>query len=154
QEEVARIAYYSSRALRFHRQSEPLHPQKVGEIVKGLLRMLKHRHPDVNVITDFRESRVLEASRDGIEQLIGIILWNAFDAVATGGSVKVRVVERRVNGERGIRVMVEDNENEMSGEVKARLFEPFFSTKQATGMGLGLWIASGIVEDLRGRIRI
>jgi len=82
-------------------------------------------------------------------------LGNAFDAVATGGSVKVRVVERgRGNGKSGIRVLVGDTGKGMSAEVKARLFEPFFSTKHMTGLGLGLWIACGVVKDLQGRIKI
>jgi signal transduction histidine kinase len=107
------------------------------------------------VITDFSESRLLEASKNDLEQLFGIILANAFDAVATGGRVRVRVAERaHASGESGIRVMVCDTGKGMSAEVKARLFEPFFSTKHMTGLGLGLWIASGIVQDLQGRIRI
>jgi len=42
----------------------------------------------------------------------------------------------------------------MSAEVRAHLFEPFFSTKDRTGVGLGLWIASAIVEQHHGRIKI
>jgi PAS domain S-box-containing protein len=155
QEEVARIIHYSSKTLRFRRKTSPIHPQNVREMIQSLLNMLKLRHGIVKVITDFRESRLLEASKDDLEQLLEIILGNAFEAVATGGSVKVRVVERAgVNGESGIRVLVCDTGKGMSAEVKAHLFEPFFSTKPMTGVGLGLWIASGIVQDLQGRIRI
>jgi PAS domain S-box-containing protein len=155
QEEIARITSYASRTLRFRRNSNPPAPQKVREIVTALLKMLNHRHPNVEVITDFRESTVLESSRDDVEQVLSIILVNAFDAVASGGTVKVRVVERgRVIGKPGIRVMVADNGKGMSAEVKAHLFEPLFSTKPMTGLGLGLWIASGILRDLQGRIKI
>jgi len=155
QEEITRITHYSRRILRFRRKSGPHHPQKVSEIVGALLNMLKHRHPNVKVITDFRENGQLESSRDDLEQLFSIILMNAFDAVATGGTVKVRIVERAgVNGEPGLRVLVGDTGKGMNAEVKAHLFEPFFSTKPMTGLGLGLWIASRIVEDLEGRIRI
>jgi len=154
QEEVTRITYYSTRILRLRRNASPLHTQKMREIIEALLTMLEHRYPNVKVQTDFRENGHLEASREDVEQLFGIILANAFEAVATGGIVKVRVVERVVTGRRGVRVMVGDNGKGMSAEVKARLFEPFFSTKTMTGLGLGLWIASKIVQDTQGRIKI
>ena len=41
----------------------------------------------------------------------------------------------------------------MSAEVKARLFEPYFSTK-AQGTGLGLAIASQVIADHRAFIRV
>lgn len=156
QEEIARITYYATKTLRFRRKSSPVGLQKVSEIAGGLLDMLTLRYPNVKVIRDFRDSRQLESSKNDLEQLLGIILGNAFDAMAMGGSgvVKVRVVERVVNGASGIRVMVGDSGEGMSAEVKARIFEPFFSTKHMTGLGLGLWIASGIAQDLQGRIRI
>ena len=155
QEEIERITHYSSSTLRFRRQSGLLSPEKVSEIVGALLNLLKYRYPTVNVITDFRDRNPLETSRDDLEQLLSIVLQNAFDAVVSGGTVKVRVVERTlVSSGSGIRVMVVESGKGMSAEVKARLFEPFFSTKHMTGLGLGLWIASGIVKDLLGRIRI
>jgi signal transduction histidine kinase len=33
------------------------------------------------------------------------------------------------------------------------LFEPFFSTKEAKGSGLGLWISRGIIKKYEGSIR-
>jgi signal transduction histidine kinase len=38
--------------------------------------------------------------------------------------------------------------------VMARLFEPFLSTKEATGTGLGLWVSEGIVKKHQGLIRV
>ena len=34
-----------------------------------------------------------------------------------------------------------------------KLFEPFFSTKEAKGTGLGLWISKGIIQKYEGTIR-
>src|SRR5262249_30264645 len=77
QEEIARITHYSSRTIRFRRMSSPIHPQKVREIVGALLNILKRRYSNVKVITDFRESSLLESPRDDLEQLLSIILGNA-----------------------------------------------------------------------------
>jgi signal transduction histidine kinase len=37
--------------------------------------------------------------------------------------------------------------------MKAHLYEPFQTTKEMTGTGLGLWVSKGIVEKHGGRIR-
>jgi signal transduction histidine kinase len=41
----------------------------------------------------------------------------------------------------------------MSPSVQARLFEPFYTTKDLNGTGLGLWISAGIVSRHHGRLR-
>jgi two-component system NtrC family sensor kinase len=50
---------------------------------------------------------------------------------------------------------IRDNGIGMSPEVRRRLFEPFFSTKDvAHGTGLGLAIAHGIIRRHHGRILV
>ena len=50
-------------------------------------------------------------------------------------------------------VEVEDDGVGMAADVVERMFEPFYTTKQpGEGVGLGLAISSGIVNDLGGRL--
>jgi signal transduction histidine kinase len=156
QEELARITHYSTNILRFRQRSTPLKPQNVSAIMRRVLEIQERRHPNVEVIRDFRDSMPLEGSEDDLEQLFGILLGNAFDAVAAGGLIKVRIAERTnaKTREPGDDILVADTGKGMSAEVKRHLFEPFFSTKDWTGMGLGLWIADGIVDQHHGRIKI
>ncbi len=57
-------------------------------------------------------------------------------------------------GQPGIRLTVADTGHGMSTHVAARIFEPFYTTKEMNGTGLGLWISSGIVERHHGRLRV
>jgi len=156
QEELARITHYSTNILRFRQRSTPLKPQKVSAIMRRVLETQGRRHPNVEVMRDFRDSVPLEGSEDDLEQLFGILVGNAFDAVAAGGLIKVRIAERTnvKTGERGDDILVADTGKGMNAEVQSHLFQPFFSTKDWTGMGLGLWIASSIVDQHAGRIKI
>jgi CheY-like chemotaxis protein len=54
---------------------------------------------------------------------------------------------------RYVTLEVHDNGGGMDEETKARIFDPFFSTKQ-TGHGLGLAAVSGIIRGHKGGIRV
>jgi signal transduction histidine kinase len=55
-------------------------------------------------------------------------------------------------GRRGLRITIADTGHGMSPTVRQRLFEPFYTTKDLNGTGLGLWISSGIVKRHHGRL--
>ena len=52
-----------------------------------------------------------------------------------------------------VMISVTDHGCGMNCETKARIFEPFFSTK-GKGTGMGLSIAYGIVQGLAGHIQV
>jgi signal transduction histidine kinase len=49
---------------------------------------------------------------------------------------------------------VADTGSGIDAETRARMFEPFFSTKGFAGTGLGLWISAEIVQRHQGRLRV
>ncbi len=57
-------------------------------------------------------------------------------------------------GVRGVRITIADTGHGMTPEVRARIYEPFFTTKDLNGTGLGLWISSGIVTRHKGRLTL
>ncbi len=95
--------------------------------------------------------------RGHLEQVLLNLALNARDAMPAGGRLEVaarNVAPRDGEGER-VQLAVRDTGTGMSEEVKAHLFEPFFSTKPTSkGTGLGLATVYGLVTQGGGRIQV
>jgi signal transduction histidine kinase len=77
------------------------------------------------------------------------LLLNALQAMPKGGSLTVRL---HVSGGSLLTSIADEGEG-IPSDVRANLFEPFFSTK-AGGTGLGLSISQRIIEGHNGRLRL
>ncbi|HEX6974373.1 MAG TPA: ATP-binding protein, partial [Vicinamibacterales bacterium] len=100
------------------------------------------------------------------EQVIVNLVFNARDALPSGGTIHVDVASVRLNGADGpgdvplpageyVRVRVSDNGTGMAPEVQAHLFEPFFTTKEVgQGTGLGLAFVHGIARQAGGFVSV
>jgi signal transduction histidine kinase len=96
----------------------------------------------------------LEADRGGIEQVIVDLALNARDAMPAGGEVRVATANVVLDGVAYVLLEVSDAGVGMSDEVKERMFEPYFTTKDVgKGTGLGLSRVYGTVTQSGGRIR-
>ena len=86
-----------------------------------------------------------------VRQVLDNLLSNALDALGGGGLVRVSTV---LDGER-VRVEVEDTGPGIAPETLARVFDPFFSTKDpGRGAGLGLAISLTLAEALGGALTV
>jgi signal transduction histidine kinase len=97
-----------------------------------------------------------------LEQVVINLLMNARDALAGGGRVTVETssVVGVDNGSRGgatpaVRLRVTDSGCGMDVATRSRVFEPYFTTKDAgKGTGLGLSTVFGIVTQHGGQIEV
>jgi len=86
-----------------------------------------------------------------LQQVVLNLLTNAIDASPPGGAIAVTT--RQEDGE--IEVAIRDGGPGIPPDHLKRIFEPFFSTKPpGKGTGLGLFIATQIVRDHRGRLEV
>jgi len=86
-----------------------------------------------------------------IKRALVNLLDNALSAVGLSGEIGILLAQDPEN--RKVRLTVEDSGKGVTAEEKARIFEPYFSTKK-TGTGLGLSIVSTIITDHAGTIRV
>ena len=54
----------------------------------------------------------------------------------------------------GVRITILDTGSGIESRHRKNLFQPFFTTKEDIGTGLGLWITRSIVEKHGGSIRL
>jgi two-component system C4-dicarboxylate transport sensor histidine kinase DctB len=123
----------------------------VRDSVSSALSMMEPqlRRGDVEISASVpRDPVIVLADRIRLEQVLVNLLRNALDATkaTTDAEVKILVTV-------GDAVMVTVRDNGAGIEDLESLFEPFYTTKApGDGVGLGLAISSGIVNDLGGRL--
>jgi two-component system cell cycle sensor histidine kinase/response regulator CckA len=118
---------------------------------------------DLKIVSG-RDLWLVKADRTQFEQVVINLAVNARDAMPNGGRLTVRtrnIFERealRLQGQgvapgEYVMIEVEDTGHGMTPEVMAKIFEPFFSTKEVgKGTGLGLSTVYGIVKQTGGYI--
>jgi signal transduction histidine kinase len=91
-----------------------------------------------------------------LRQVFSNLLVNSLDAMGEEGIIKLRVSKSTcVNrGQPRIRVTVADDGKGIDAATLPRIFEPLFTTKEATGSGLGLWVSKQLIEKHGGAIRV
>ena len=157
--EAKRIAEIAQQTLRFYRQSTLPIRANLGDLINSVLDLYKSRMLtlNINVERQYDSEAFLFCFEGEIRQVIANLIGNAVDAVHKGGRLIVRArPSRRWNdsGAPGIRLTVADTGSGMSPEVKKRIFEAFYTTKEATGTGLGLWVSHEIILKHQGHVHV
>ncbi|MCB9566544.1 MAG: PAS domain-containing protein [Myxococcales bacterium] len=111
------------------------------------------RMHNVRIVRSYPTAPVMvEADTDQLEQVLLNLLSNAVDAMPRGGTVTIAI---NAEGEGGARLAVSDQGHGIPAEIQARIFDPFFSTKEiGKGTGLGLAISYGIIKEHGGDILV
>lgn len=156
QDELARVTEITLQTLRFHRQLSKPAQVDLADLLRTVMslytgRLLVRR---LSVEIKLLESPTVLCLEGEIRQVVNNLLRNALDAMGEGGRLLVRTHPQTnwMTGEKGVRVTVADTGEGIAPEMRDHLFEPFQTTKDLTGTGLGLWVSKGIVEKHGGHI--
>lgn len=147
-DEVARISNIVGEFTRFARLPAPQPaPFNAEEAVRGVVSL----HAAAGAPIDFEAEPCpeLNADRDQLVQVVTNLVQNAQQALA--GQANGRVTVRLGREQDKLVLSVSDNGPGIAPEMRARLFEPYATTK-AEGTGLGLAIVQRIVVEHGGEI--
>ena len=161
QTELARVTEITLQTLRFHRQQSKATAVDVAELSRAVMALYTGRLLVRSVTLEWKIQPALKvwALEGEIRQVLNNLVRNALDAMSGGGKLSIRVhPQRDLSGgdavpRDGVRLTIADTGEGISPRIADRLFEPFQTTKESTGTGLGLWVSRGIVEKHGGRIR-
>jgi len=90
---------------------------------------------------------MIQGDSDQLKQVFLNILYNAIEAIADKGEIRI---DSRVS-RREAEITIADNGPGISWEVQEKIFDPFFTTK-GDGTGLGLAISKNIIRDHGGSL--
>lgn len=109
----------------------------------------KFKNHEINLEINPCPQVVLKLNRPDISQVLLNILNNSFEAFAKlNQSSKILVISFSDAGEK-INIAIENNGPKIPNEIKNKIFNPFFTTKEiGAGPGLGLSISKGILNSM------
>ena len=158
EQELGRVAHITKQALGFFREVGSPIDLDLGEVFDSVLDIYEPRlrNKDIEVRRRYRSSTQIYAIDEEIRQVASNILANSLDALSQGGKLQVRLFgPQALRGPRRmVRITIADDGNGIAKKNLKQICEPFFTTKQSVGTGLGLWMTSELVKKHEGRMRV
>jgi len=135
----------------------PLHEMSVDRLISGSIRRAKEDSSwdyEVSTQNDLGEMRVstnIEAFEDALSKLI-INAWESYESSDSGDNRPVSLEASEVGSELVIKIV--DEGKGIDQEVEENMFEPFISTKNTVGVGMGLTVARHALRTLGGELTL
>jgi signal transduction histidine kinase len=130
----------------------------LNSVIRDTLTLLDHQFKTSSVRLDVAllpELPRIVGNAGKLQQVFLNLFLNAKDAMTSGGSLRVATA---LNGR--VAVLITDTGSGIAPEHMQRIYDPFFTTKNAPpegqrrGTGLGLAVTYGIIQEHSGRIQV
>ena len=164
-QQAERITKIIQQLLGFVRKKRP---EQKGLNIKTLLEttldFLDHQiqKQGVKVVKDLKDNLpIVTGDSDQLQQVFLNLILNAIQSMPQGGELRIGASSKWISKE-GIEdgqqeyvvLSVVDTGMGIEKEVVENIFNPFFTTKEDKGTGLGLTVSQGIVQDHEGWIEV
>ena len=161
EDQLRGLSRIATKMLKFHRDSNKPAEFKLGTVLREISDFYRPQADHQRIVIDQRldtEGGIL-GFRSETVQVVTNLLLNALDATPAGGRVIVHLYTAppwlcRIHDKSGYCLSIADTGSGIAQQDRARIFQPFFTTKGEKGTGLGLWVSLGIVNRIGGSIRV
>jgi PAS domain S-box-containing protein len=163
-EGLTRITLFSSRMLDYVREWDPVVERvDLSHLVTCVYEVNRQRAREKGIVFRVESAqRLPKALCDPrlLQSVLMDLLSNAFDACEWkdySEPERPEVVIRVGCGgddEDRMEIVVEDNGEGISGDIQKHIFTPFFTTRKTRGTGVGLTLASRIIQSHGGAIEV
>jgi two-component system NtrC family sensor kinase len=151
-DELLRMHELAEQMLDLHRPRDTsVQRADAASIAREVVSLVGVGAPDtLHIELDTGPDGVARIAPDALKQLLLNVVQNAREAVRDEGRIDVRVD----NGGDDIVIDVTDSGPGIPSDVLPHVFDPFFTTKGGVrGVGLGLFVAEGIVRGVGGHMK-
>lgn len=109
----------------------------------------------IEIIKEYGKIPMVECYPGKINQVFLNILVNAIQAIKEEGQIFIKTRQIKKKDQKYVLISIKDTGTGMTDDVKRKIFEPFYTTKETgEGTGLGLSISLSIIENHHGRIEV
>ncbi|HZU29611.1 MAG TPA: ATP-binding protein [Candidatus Angelobacter sp.] len=153
--ELGRVAKITKQVLSFHRDTKTPVQLEFHDLVQSVLSLYAIQIEGKRIAVDYRRTSLpaIYGFPGELRQVLANLIGNAIDATPVDGKISLRVRASQHNGVPGIIFTVYARGAGIPPQIRKRILEPFFTTKELKGTGLGLWLAKSIVLKHHGNLR-
>jgi two-component system NtrC family sensor kinase len=153
--EIIRLSDLLRKMLSFSKpDQEERHPVDINPVLDEILLLHEKqlKENDINIAATYaKELGLINASKNQLRQVFLNMVANARDAMPNGGTLSVATSGDNDN----VYVEITDTGTGIREELLDKIFDSFFTTKgEVKGVGLGLSVCYGFIEDHGGNIEV
>jgi PAS domain S-box-containing protein len=156
-QELSRVAHIAQQTLGFYRDNSRAVSLSISSVIESVLNVyhFKLQNKALHLESQIDPGLTILALQGEVKQVLSNLIANAIDASRQGGRIiiRARASLHPRSGAAGVRITIADDGSGISLKNQQRIFVPFFTTKQAVGTGLGLWITKDLLEKKGGFIQ-
>ncbi len=127
--------------------------ESLHKIIRNSIQLVKHNieMKELELIEEYTDSNdIIFCDPIGIQHIFVALFINAIEAMSKGGKLKIKT--ESVNGGDEFQITVSDTGCGIPEDILSHIFEPFFSTKESSGLGLA--VVYSIIEQHEGKINV